>query len=953
MLTVSRIARRLPLNLIGALLAALALDSAQAAMLLSPTGPLDFGKVAVGATATKTLTLTNSGSAAVPIRGIEGLMVPGPITQTNTCGTALAANATCQISLTFAPTAADANIGSTVTMQLKVNADVAVDGSPYSLTGSISSATTTGSTTPGGTDGQAMLILTPPGPLAFGTVLNGQTETRLLNLTNMGFVDATSISVPALSAPFTLRNGCGATLAPRSACTITVIYAPNDTTPTAAKASVTVNASVAVGGSPYAVTATSSSAGAVGLAFTPAGSFNFGSVKVGTTSTSTLTLRNSAGTAATINNIPALTPPFGQTNNCPAKLAPGGSCQVKVSYTPTAAEFSTGVPSSTNLLVDASPAIAAYGLQGGPQTEKAILTLAPAGPFDFGNVAGGQTSRKTFTISNTGTETAKVTDVHVEPPFSILPDSCHDTFVPPGQSCPIIVQYNPGGREVELGGPLTGSVEAFASTVIVNAPLTVTGTAVGGDANLSLNPSGPFQFGGVRVGEIGNRVLRLSNYGGTAASITGFTGLSKPYSVSHNCSTSLRAGGFCDVTVSFAPTAADIGNATSAQGTLTVSASSAVTNSPYLFTADPRTAQAQTATLALSPAGPYSFGSVPAGKVVTTKVTLTNSGSASAQIFGFTGLSAPFSVDSPCPTFLLPGGSCEVKLTYAPLLTDATGGAASASLAVAASVVVSGSPLALTATPQTSTASDTPTAFSFDAARGVPLNIPVQSNAVTISGITRTVPVRISNGTYSINGQAYTADVSAARPGDTIKVRVSSSTDYSTPVTATLKVGTVSADFVVTTQTQTFVLDGTGISPSNVVVQSTGTSSKQTLSLQLTLGDVISSTASSQAVRDGKFAASADYKLYVAALTPAGTLGLANPTFFTRDIKANYVIASSPLAAYLENVQLYSQDTAVKLDILSDLDFGLISGTEFYIGYGLSDGEMITSKRFRAFYKVP
>jgi len=303
---------------------------------------------------------------------------------------------------------------------------------------------------------------------------------------------------------------------------------------------------------------------------------------------------------------------------------------------------------------------------------------------------------------------------------------------------------------------------------------------------------------------------------------------------------------------------------------------------------------------------------------------------------------------------LQPGGSCEVKLTYAPMLSDTGSGAASTSLSVAASVAVSGSPLALVATPQTSAPSDTPTALSFDAARGVPLNIPVQSNAVTISGITRTVPVRISNGTYSINGQAYTADVSAARPGDTIKVRVTSSTDYNAAVTATLKVGTVSTDFTVTTQTQTFVLDGTGISPSNVVVQSTGTTSKQSLSLQLTLGDVTSTTASSQAVHGGQFAASSsDYKLYVAALTPAGTLGLANPTFFTRDIKANYVVAGSPLAAYLENVQLNSQDSAVKLDILSDLDFGLISGTEFYIGYGLSDSEMVSSKRFRAFYKVP
>lgn len=941
------------------LLAVLGFGSAQAALVLSPAGVYDFGKVAVGSTAEKILTLSNIGPSPVGIKGFSTLKMPGPFTQSNNCPTQLSANASCQIKLLFTPNNMDVSMGGVVMMQLSVMADISVDGSPFSFSGTAVASTTTGTTTTGTTTtgtAAGKLVLSPPGPLNFGKVLIGQPATKLLALTNVGSTTATISSVATLSAPFSLRSLCGTSLAPGATCTLVITYAPTDKDTATASASLAVTASVPVDGSPYAIAATRSAAGAVGLALSPIDNFNFGPIKIGTTSSTTLTLRNSAQTAATIQKIAALALPFAQQNNCPATLVPGGACQINVSYTPNRAEFLTGEPSTANLVVTSVPPIPSYGLMGGPETEDATLTLTPSGPIDFGAVAVGKVAQKTFTVTNSGKGAAKVNLPEVLPPFSIAantvgPSGCDGVgFVQGGSSCTFVVQYTPGGREVQIGGPVSSSLRVPGSTSVTGSPLTLTGTASGGDAILSLTPSGPFQFGGVRVGEIGNRVITLSNDGGTAATITGFTGLSKPYSVKHNCPTSLAAGLSCQLSVSFAPTADDLNNTASTQATLTVAASASVTGSPYIFSSEPRAAPTQSPTLRLSPAGPLSFGTVDVGKVGVTTLTLSNTGNAAAQISGFTGLSNPFAVDSDCPTFLRPAGICSIRLRYAPTSSDSA--SSSADLTVVASVATTGSPFSVSGSAKSSTASEVPTAFTFDTATGVPLNTSAQSNAITVVGITKPVAVKVSNGQYSINDLSYTADVGAARPGDTIRLRATSSTDYNQSVTATLTVGSVSADFVVKSQTQTFTINSTGISGSNVVVQPTGTTSKQTLNVQVTLADVTSIT---QAAQSGQFAdsSSGDYKVFVAALVPAGTLGFTVPTIFLKDLTSNFVGVGSPLAAFLENVLLNSQDTAVKLDVLSDVDFGVISGTEFYIGYGLTDAEMLSSNRYRAFYKVP
>jgi YVTN family beta-propeller protein len=100
---------------------------------LSPA-PLNFGSTTqpqlVGTSASLPVTLTNSGSAALTITsiGFAGTNA-SEFTQNNNCGTALAAGASCTISVTFTPTAAGGSGSATASLSVTDNAA----GSPQTV----------------------------------------------------------------------------------------------------------------------------------------------------------------------------------------------------------------------------------------------------------------------------------------------------------------------------------------------------------------------------------------------------------------------------------------------------------------------------------------------------------------------------------------------------------------------------------------------------------------------------------------------------------------------------------------------------------------------------------------------------------------------------------------------------------------------------------------------------
>ena len=79
---------------------------------MTTTG-LNFGNVRIGQTSQQSANLTNVGTTAVSITkvAITGAAA-ADYTQTNTCGTSVAAGASCSFTVTFKPTVKGARIGS-------------------------------------------------------------------------------------------------------------------------------------------------------------------------------------------------------------------------------------------------------------------------------------------------------------------------------------------------------------------------------------------------------------------------------------------------------------------------------------------------------------------------------------------------------------------------------------------------------------------------------------------------------------------------------------------------------------------------------------------------------------------------------------------------------------------------------------------------------------------------
>lgn len=93
-----------------------------------------------------------------------------------------------------------------------------------------------------------------------------------------------------------------------------------------------------------------------------------------------------------------------------------------------------------------------------------------------------------------------------------------------------------------------------------------------------------------------------------------------------------------------------------------------------------------------------------------------------------------------------------------------------------------------------------PTPFTFTSQTGVIRNTEITSNNITVSGINAWAEVNISNGQYSVNSGALISSKSYVKNGDTINVRVDSSSSFSTSSSATLTIGPESATFTVTTE---------------------------------------------------------------------------------------------------------------------------------------------------------
>ena len=308
----------------------------------------------------------------------------------------------------------------------------------------------------------------------------------------------------------------------------------------------------------------------------------------------------------------------------------------------------------------------------------AYLGNAPSS-LTFAQTTVGQTSA-TQTVTVKASRTAALSNLaaSISGDFARSGGTCGTTLAA-SSSCTIAVAFTP-----TAAGTRSGTLSITHSGLTTAVPIKLSGTgAAATQPTISLD-AGSVSFGNQTVNTTsGAKTVQVSNTGNAALNFSAITlggSNAADYSATGGCAvgTPVAAGGSCQLTLRFTPSATG-----SRSATLTLASDASNGNATVSLGG---TGQAvATPAASLSPAS-VAFGSVTVGSSSAAQaVTLTNSGSATLSI---TDISAPspFGVTDTCGPSLAAGASCQISVVFTP----SGAGAASGQLSVSSNA--SGSP---------------------------------------------------------------------------------------------------------------------------------------------------------------------------------------------------------------------------------------------------------------------
>ncbi|WP_257451454.1 choice-of-anchor D domain-containing protein [Archangium lipolyticum] len=314
-------------------------SSGLAALEVSNAAGFDYGSTLIGTTAEHRFVLRNRGTDTatqleVTLAGSSFAFAGGTFPGAGgTCGSELAAGASCQVAVAFAPTARGA-VNGTLTVHFgngPVDAVIA--------------------RTLAGKGLAPALVRVEPASVDFGSVvvLSSSTSWRTVTLTNIGDVDAHQLSARNPPQPFSFKGGyqpgtegtCWITLAAGESCTLVLGFSPFDVGEARTTLSISYEDGVSFRSLPLVLSG--SAVSSAYLRFSDADPFDFGAVTVGTVVEHTFTVTNVGGTAATQLRSDFRAEPFsfkggaypGTGGTCDTSLQSGASCTLVVTFAPT------------------------------------------------------------------------------------------------------------------------------------------------------------------------------------------------------------------------------------------------------------------------------------------------------------------------------------------------------------------------------------------------------------------------------------------------------------------------------------------------------------------------------------------------------------------------------------------------------------------------------------------
>jgi len=341
--------------------------------------------------------------------GLGGIDASGDFSETNNCGTTVAAGQSCTISVTFSPSQAGARSG-----DITVYDNISPGSQVVPLTGT----------------GVGSVVTTSPNNLAFASQAVGTISSpQVVTVTNTG---NSTLTISALgitgsgSADFVQTNNCGASLTNGASCQIMVTFTPQSQNTFTAAISISDSAP----GSPQMV-ALSGSGSIVQVSFSPS-SISFPSQYVGTSGLpQSVTLTNTGSSTLIITSVSASPADFGELSSCGSNVGPGASCSIGVFFDPTAAGPRSGALTITDNATGSPQSLPLTGmgqdfsLTPGSQTTATVtpggsagytVSVAPGGGFSqtvalscSGGPAGSTCSVSPDSLKLSGTSAATAT----------------------------------------------------------------------------------------------------------------------------------------------------------------------------------------------------------------------------------------------------------------------------------------------------------------------------------------------------------------------------------------------------------------------------------------------------------------------------------------------------------------------------------------------------------------
>ncbi|HUD42899.1 MAG TPA: choice-of-anchor D domain-containing protein [Dokdonella sp.] len=379
---------------------------------------VDFQMVRIGSLATRTVTLDNAGTRAATGLAFTAA-APDVSVDSSACGATLAAGASCQIVLTYAPGATGALADSWGASSLEgATAHLAVLGSAVSP--------------PQG-------ATVSEDALDFGAVDIGATSApRTFTVTNTGSASAMFVMIYTDAPGFLVDATACDFIAAGASCPITVRYTPIAVSP--------VSTTLHISSSSPVIEADVGLSGR-GVLRDPAvrfveNSVDFGQTPVGGIGRRMVQLRNIGASLLTDLDFSSSDPAFrvSSETECPWLLG-GQVCVVDLEFTPGA----QGPASTTITLTTAQGAMAQIPVSGtgSGNGQPAALVFEPAS-LAFGNVATGTIATRTVTLRNTGSGFAQISHFMVLPWFEADGMPCMP-MLGPGESCTVEVRFAPIG----------------------------------------------------------------------------------------------------------------------------------------------------------------------------------------------------------------------------------------------------------------------------------------------------------------------------------------------------------------------------------------------------------------------------------------------------------------------------------------------------------------------------